>query len=315
MGDESGLEDLREALRRGLDLGLGDEVATTYNNLAYELWFWDGPAAALEVWEQMLAFCRVRGFASGEMWAESGRLESLFDVGRWDEADEIAAELRAWGRAHGYRRVSLIATIYLGWLRLRRGDLVEAARHVEDVLPAAREIGYGEFLAPGLMIAAEVALATGDPGAAIGYVREFAGSADSNPEYFRLFLPVAARVLVGAGAVDEASRLVQGTGRRASRRLYLSLRTSGAVVDEARGDTGAAAEAYAEVADRWGAYGFVLEEARSRVGLARCYRALGREADSIAELDRARELLAPLGARPMLAEVDRLRSRTAATAG
>jgi tetratricopeptide (TPR) repeat protein len=315
MGDEGGLDDLREALRRGLDLGLGDEVATTYNNLAYELWFWEGPGAALEVWEQMLAFCRVRGFATGEMWAESGRLESLFDVGRWDEAFGLASELREWGRAHGYRRVSLIAAIYLGWVHLRRGELDAAARDVEELLPPAREIGYGEFLAPALMIAADTALARGDPGAALGYVREFEASTGSNPEYWRLFLPVAARVLVGAGAVEEAAGIVRGSDEGASRRLYLSLRTSAAIVAEARGDVVAAAEAYAEVADRWAGYGFVLEEARSRIGLGRCLAALGREADSTAELERARDLLEPLDARPMLAEIEDVRSRsTAATA-
>ncbi len=113
-GDPGGLDDLRGALKRGLELGLGDEVATAYNNLAYETWFWEGPAAALAVWEELAAFCRVRGFATAETWAESGKLESLFDLGRWDEVVQLATELREWGRAHGFRRVGMISSVYRG---------------------------------------------------------------------------------------------------------------------------------------------------------------------------------------------------------
>jgi class 3 adenylate cyclase/tetratricopeptide (TPR) repeat protein len=306
VGDAGGLEDLREALRRGLELGLGDEVATTYNNLAYELWFWEGPAAALPVWEQMAAFCRVRGFQTLGMWAEAGRLESLFDVGRWDEVLQRSDELQAWGRAHGPTRVSISAFVLHGWVHLRRGQLHEAGQTVEELLPRAREIGYAEFLAPALMIAAEVALATGDPALAVSYLREFEAATANQPEYRRLFLPVAVRVLVGAGAVDEAEALLRQSFDPNSRRLRLSMLTSRAVVEQARGDAEAAAADYREAAGGWASYGFVLEEARTRAGLATCLLALGRGTEAGSELVRARELLEALGARPMLEEVEAL---------
>ncbi len=307
-GDEGGVADLREALRRGQELGLGDEVATTYNNLAYELWFWEGPAAALSVWEEMGAFCHVRGFATGEMWSRSGKLECLFDLGRWDEVFELAAELREWGHEHGFQRVNMIASIYRGWVLLRRGEYHAAGRAVEELLPPAREVGYGEFLAPALMIAAEVALATGDRPLALAFVREFEEAAEANPEFWRLFLPVAVRVLAAAGEAEEASRILAARLDPSSRRLRLSMLTSRAVVEEARGELEAAASDYAEVAGRWAEYGFGLEEARTRTGLARCLLALGRRDEARAELSRARELLEPLGARPMLEEVEELAS-------
>jgi class 3 adenylate cyclase len=312
-GDEGGLEDLREALRRGLELGLGDEVATTYNNLAYELWFWVGPAASLAVWEELAAFCRVRGFATGETWAESGKLESLFDLGRWDEVFASATELREWGRAHGFRRVNMISSIYRGWVLLRRGDPDAAGREVEVVLPQAREIGYGEFLAPALMIAAEVALATGDRSRSRGLVGEFEERAKANPEYWRVFLPVAARLLVSLGGVDDARALLAATGEGGSRRLRLSVLSCRAVVEEGAGAIAGAADRYREAADGWATYGFGLEEAGNRTGLARCLLALDREAEARSELERARGLLEPLGARPMLEEVEEL-ARAAATA-
>jgi tetratricopeptide (TPR) repeat protein len=307
--DPGGLDDLREALRRGLELALGNEVGTTYNNLAYELWFWEGPAAALGVWEEMSAFCRVRGFETMGMFADSGRLESLFDVGKWDETLTLADEVQAWAEGHGSARIGITARLFHGWVHLRRGELDAADRCVEELLPRAREIGYAEFVAPALLIAAEVALATGDGARALAYAREFEDVTAGGPEYRRLFLPVAARILVAAGAVDEAVTLVERSIDPRARRLRLSMLTARGVVEEARGDLEPALADYAEAADGWATYGFGLEEARTRTGLARCLVALGREAEAVAELERARELLGPLGARPMLEEVDEIAAR------
>ncbi len=313
-GDEGGIADLREALRRGQELGLGDEVATTYNNLAYELWFWEGPEAALELWEEAGAFCRVRGFAAGEMWSRSGTLECLFDLGRWDEAFALATELRDWGLERGFRRVQMIATVYRGWVLLRRGEFHAAGREVEELLPPAREVGYGEFLAPALVIAAEVALATGDRELSRSFVHEFEEATASNPEYWRIFLPVAVRVLVAGGAVEEASRILAAGFDPNSRRLRLSMGTARAIVAEARGEVEAAERDFREMAAGWADYGFRLEEARTRTGLARCLVRLGRADEAAPEIARARELLEALGARPMLEELRAIEGRDARAA-
>jgi class 3 adenylate cyclase/tetratricopeptide (TPR) repeat protein len=306
-GDAGGLEDLREALRRGIELGLGHEVSITYNNLAYELWFWEGPAAALPVWQEMAGFCRVRGFATMGMWAEAGRLEALFDVGRWDDAVALAEDLRAWGRAAGREtRPTITALTYLGWVALRRGDREGATAAVRELLPRARDIGYAEFLAPALMIGAECALAGGDAEEARRITREFEDVTRDSPEYRRLFLPLVVRILVGSGDVDEADRLVEQAGEARSRRLILSLQSARGVVDEARGRSEDAAVRYAEAAPGWAEYGFVLEEARTRLGLGRCLLALGRPDQARAELERARELFESLGARPLLDELEAL---------
>jgi hypothetical protein len=91
-----------------------------------------------------------------------------------------------------------------------------------------------------------------------------------------------------------------------SRRLRVSLTSSRAIVAEARGEPERAAELFRRAAEDWAEHGFGLEEARSRLGLARCVAATGRADLGRAELERARELLEPLGARPMLQEVDSL---------
>jgi tetratricopeptide (TPR) repeat protein len=312
--DPGGLDDLREALRRGLELGLGNEVGTTYNNLAYELWFWEGPAAALEVWEEMSAFSRVRGFETMAMFADSGRLESLFDVGRWDETLALADEVRTWADAHASARIGITARLFHGWVHLRRGRIEEARRSCEELLPRAREIGYAEFLAPALLIAAEVALEAGDRSRALSSAREFETVTADGPEYRRLFLPVAVRILVAAGALEEAAALVERSIDLRARRLRLSMLTARGIVAEARGDVDAAIADYGEAADGWATYGFGLEEARTRTGLARCLVALGRHAEAAPELERARELLEPLGARPVLDEVDGVAARVTTSA-
>jgi tetratricopeptide (TPR) repeat protein len=314
-GDVTGLEDLRAALTRGLELGLGDEVATAYNNLAYEVWFWQGPAAAKAIWEEMAAFCHVRGFATGETWADSGKLETLFDLGEWDEAFELATSLREWGRARGFRRVDMIAAVYRAWVWLRRGEADAAGREVDALLPEARQIGYGEFLAPALVIASEVALVHGDVGQARILVAEFVRNAKANPEFWRVFLPVAVRVVVALGDVVAAGELMTMTGERFPVRMRLSTDSAIAILEEARGDVAAAAERYRRSAEGWEAYGFVLEEARTRMGLGRCMAALGRTDEGRRELERARALLEPMGARPMLEEVDRVLAGAGASTG
>jgi class 3 adenylate cyclase/tetratricopeptide (TPR) repeat protein len=314
IGDEGGLEDLREALRRGLELGLGTEVGTTYNNLAYELWFWEGPRAALPVWDEMSAFCRVRGFATLGMWAEAGKLESLFDVGRWDETLRLASEMQEWDRAHGTTRVSVTAFTYHAWVHLRRGDVDAADRTLAELLPSAREIGYAEFLAPALILSAEVALARADRDGAREALRDFEGATTTAPEYRRLFLPVAVRILIAVGDLRGAADIVERAGEATSRRLRLSLASAHAVLAEARGELEDARARYADLAGRWARYGFALEEARARFGLGRALVALDREDEARVELERARELAADLGARPLLEEIDAALAGTPATA-
>ena len=93
LGDQEGLEDLRDALRTGRDRGLGEETSIAYNNYAYELWFHRGSWASIEAWEEMETFCRERGLATSLAWARSGMVEPLFDVGAWDRVLSISAEL------------------------------------------------------------------------------------------------------------------------------------------------------------------------------------------------------------------------------
>jgi len=305
-GDRAGLDDLREALRRGLELGLGQEVATTYNNLAYELWFWEGPQAATAMWDEMAEFCRTRGFSMLVMWAKAGKLESLFDMGAWDRVVEMTEEMLGWDEAHGPTRVGLIALTYRGWVLVRRGLWDEAAATIAQALPRAREIAYPEYLAAVAMMNAEIALARGHDGDARDALDEFVAATEDHPEVRTSLLPVACRAMVALGAVDAAAELVRRTPEPNARRLRLSVASAEAVVAEAEGLLDEAAAGYEKLAPEWVDYGFGLEEARVRLGLGGSLLHLGRRDEARDELARARALAQDLGAEPISAEVDAL---------
>ncbi|MGE5459833.1 MAG: ATP-binding protein [Solirubrobacterales bacterium] len=310
-GDPGGLEDLREALRRGLELGLGAETSIAYNNLAYQLWFWEGPGAAQRVWDEMAVFCRVRGFQTMEVFAQAGGLESSFDLGEWDRVLDTAEEMLAWDLEHGPTRVSIIALIYRGWVRLRRGDVDSAATTAEELLPLAREIGYAEYVTPPVVLSAEIALARGDAEGARARIREFAEITHDQEDYRTMFLPVVARVLVAVGDVEELERLLASTAPEVSPRRRLSAATARAILAEARGDLPAALDGYREAVAEWGRYGFGLERAMGSLGVGRVLVALERGAEAGEHLDAAAEVLRSLGAVAFLEEVEGLRRAVA----
>ena len=313
MGDPRGVEDLRQALRRALDLGLGNETAVTYNNLALQLWSWEGPEAAKVVWDEMIEFCRARGFRTLAIWAESGALESLFDLGEWDRVLATCEEMLAWDREHGPTRVAATALTHVAWVHLRRGDLERAGAVAAELLPRARGIGYGEFLGPALVISAELAMVSGRFDEVIELAREFASTTEDELDYRALFLPLVTRQLVAAGEVGLAEELVASLPRHPSaRRVALSVLTSEAVVAEARGDVEGALLRYREAALGWGEYRFSLECGRSTIGAGRCLLALGRDAEAVQALTEAKRLLRALGARLFVAEADALLVRAVA---
>jgi ATP/maltotriose-dependent transcriptional regulator MalT len=260
----------------------------------------------------MEALARARGFIAHVMWSRSGQLETLFDLGEWDRVLEIAGQLEAWDREHGESSLGVYARFFRAWVNLRRGDLTEATALSQEVLPKARRLEFAEYQAPALMIAAEAARARGDLRAASTMIHEFAEVTERNHDYRALFIPVAARVLVAVGDVDLAERLIPSDAGELTERHRIGVRTAEAIVAEARGDLGSAAAGYADAADRWREYGFVLEDGTTALGLGRCLLGLGDTEGAARAFARARGVLEPLGAEPLLAEIADLHGREAA---
>ena len=85
-----------------------------------------------------------------------------------------------------------------------------------------------------------------------------------------------------------------------------ALVAANAALTEARGDLQAAADAYADAADRWERFGVVPEQAFALLGQGRCLLGLSRPTEAAPVLQHAREIFERLQAAPALAETDAL---------
>jgi class 3 adenylate cyclase/tetratricopeptide (TPR) repeat protein len=304
LGDAAGLADLWQALREGLDRGIGVGTAVTYGNLAWQLWILDGPAMALQVWDAAVEFCAVRGFVSEGMLATAGQIETLFDLGRWDEVVQKALPIEAWDREEGGGQMRAFAEVYRATVLARRGDLPAAILLEEEFLPRVRSLGRVEFWAPALATAVMLEHRRGHDAIADDLIDEYVRVTTEHDTFRLQFLPDVARVLAAHGRTDLLASLARETDRVRNPRARWALASVGAIETEARGDHAEAARRYAEVAAAWLAYGSVPERAEARFGHGRSLAAIGDPGAEDAFRD-ARALFEQLGATPSVADVDR----------
>jgi hypothetical protein len=300
LGDPDGMQDLREAIRLGLELGLGEETAIAHGNLALQLWLWKGSAPALPEWNRMTELAEARGFELQAMWGRAGALEVLFDLGEWDELVRTADRVIAWDRERGRSQLGAFAQIYVANVQIRRGLVAEAAELTREFVPEIRRMSYAEFVAPALMVSLLVEDARGDQAAARAVADEFVATTQDQLGFRLQYLSPVLRVLLSTGMPSEqAEGLIPPPPHAEPIRHAYSRLLCRAVVAETTGDQAVAAELYREAAERWGAYGFVLGRALSLLGLARNLAALDSGAEAAEPADEARVLFDSLGAWPL----------------
>jgi tetratricopeptide (TPR) repeat protein len=129
--------------------------------------------------------------------------------------------------------------------------------------------------------------------------------------YYAALLPAIVRIALETGDRELGERLASGVQRGYPYAEH-ALSAANAALAEARGDLQAAADAYAEAADRWERFGVVPEHAFALLGQGRCLVGLGRTIEAAPVLRRAREIFDALGAVPSLAETDVLLRQAAA---
>jgi len=308
LGDLGGLEDYREALRLSLDLGLGYYTVNAYGNYAEQVWLTEGPAPALDLYRAGIDFGERRGITFKARWIEAESLWPLFDSGEWDELVATANRLVAWDEAYGGSQIGVIAAFYKAQVHAWRDELAEA-RAIHEVLPRARSIADPQVLAPALAIEALIQAALGDASTAVALVEEFERSTRQEAGYRANHLADAVAVCASAGALDLGAALLEDVETVAARHRHGVL-AARAVLAEGRGELEEAHGLYAEAAERWADYGFVLGEGQALLGECRCLLELGRGNGVGGKLARARTLFVNLGARPLLAEVDGLIQRS-----
>ena len=303
-GDLAGLDDLRDALELGLQLGLARLTANTYADLTEELLVSEGPAAALRTYETGLEHCRQRGIQDVVVWLRTQLLDLLFDLGHWDQLLIIADEILAWHEARGGGYGDVFAESQKAHVHILRGELAAAKAPAERFLPRARANGDPQVLVAAFPVAALVAQGHGDLAAGVGLVEELHEAIRDGPGRYRAFpLPDLVRLCVAARQLSLAQRLLDGVQVRAAR-LQHCVATARAVLTEAKGDLGSALRLYGDAAERWGSYGSVAEHGHALLGMGRCLARLGRH-QARDRLLEARVIFARLGARPLLTETDR----------
>jgi class 3 adenylate cyclase/tetratricopeptide (TPR) repeat protein len=307
LGDfAGGMDDLREGLALGLELGSGYDTAVLYNNLAEPVWLVEGPDAAMAVCEDGVDFAERRGLSEAAMWLRASTIGMLFDLGRWKEAVPLADEAIAWDLAHGGDYLAIgcrrDVTLVLAW----QGDLIAARDLASRVLPRARDIDDLQQLVPALVNSALVEHASGDHPAALALVEE-AVKLTADRAGGRRFLGqhLADMVRIAAVPAPALARSLIDDAETTATRYRLTAATAKAVLTEATGDPGAAAALYAEAAQGWTTYRHVLEHALALLGQGRCLALLGRP-DAEQVLRVAHQHLTTLGARPPAAEAKRL---------
>jgi class 3 adenylate cyclase/tetratricopeptide (TPR) repeat protein len=303
LGDPGGREDLREALRLGLELGLGYQTGVQYNNLAYQLWLDEGPAQALEISRSGIEFSERRGLVRQAMWTSAESLWMLFEAGDWDELLRRADRLIAWDRGRGGSQIGVIALTEKARVLVHRGQVNEAAVLEDDFLSRARLIGDPQVLAPALTAGALIEQARGELGKGVRLLEEFDQATDAGAPERPVALPHVLRVCVVAREIGLGETLIEATAEKTVRARHAVV-TAEAMLAEARGELERAAEQYADAAERWGEFGLVLERGHALLGAGRSLLGLGLGREAGVKLEEAREIFARLQARPLVTETN-----------
>ncbi len=307
LGDETGLDDMHHAIALATAAGQGREVAVMSLNLAGEIDLRVGPAAGLKASREGIAYARTRGLNDTADMMEAGSLDCLLDLGRLDEAINLATDLAASLETSGNIRTLLWTMSSQVRALALSGDeskLLEFLTRLDAAAPADSE--SPESFAIGYGAAALGHAALGRDDRAVELLASVAAHAQVNGSMAAARqLTAWVRVLVRADQVVLAERIVAGL-QPTYRQVQLALATTKAAFAEAREDHEIAVSAYNDAAAHWHDFTAVTEQAFALLGQGRCLLALNRHDEAVPLLARARDMFAQMGARPALAETEAL---------
>ena len=167
LGDEAGVDLLRESLDRAKRADLHPAVARGAANLAFTLLTVYRPAEAIPVYDDGIAACVDHELLFQLNCLRPGRAEAYFYLGEWDRAAEDLGAVLVDPYASVINRV--IVLCLLGRLRARRGDpgAVEALEEALQLLTTSDE---AQLIVPVHLARAEAAWFSGDLPAAVDHV-------------------------------------------------------------------------------------------------------------------------------------------------
>jgi DNA-binding CsgD family transcriptional regulator/tetratricopeptide (TPR) repeat protein len=231
-------------------------------------------------------------------------------VGRWEEADRTAEHALADGRGGITTRIT--AEHVLGYLAMGRGDWSRAGELLGDALRQGEAMAELQRLSPALWGLAETALLRGDHDEATALCDRGWQASDrvGDAAYLFPFLVTGVRARLAGPGADEAERWLAEVARALAVRsipgTLVAADHGRGLVLLARGDLVAARAALDRAAAGWAGRRRFWEGTWARLDQARCAVKARRLAEAATLARDARALAAGVGARPVVAEADRL---------
>ncbi|TML50243.1 MAG: hypothetical protein E6G23_01730, partial [Actinobacteria bacterium] len=297
LGDVDGVEDVRRALQLAVEQGQARETAVIYGNLAWVVWFYQGPQAALDAFQEGIAFCARRGITEVTLHMQGERLSVLAELGQAEqglaEAGPLADRLQTAGD------IDHVAVRALQLRLLAERGTPQKAPAQDELVTAARDMGLPGFIALAFAAAAQLLFARRQPEQALALLHELDRLSAVRTE-LAWQLPSLLRVALALDDQTVAEQLA--TGIKPVTPLHEhALASAHAQLAEAAGDHSAAAQLYQQAAERWRQFGNIPERAYALLGQGRCLATLGKP-EAEAALREARDLFTTLAYQPALAE-------------
>ena len=300
-GDPGGVDEIRRALQRGQELGLGSDTAGAYVNLAYATHLFAGARAMLEVVTEGIEFCDRRGLTFHAMWMRNGAAGARLDIGDWDGALGVTQEIAAWERAAGESYINVTAMTQMGVILVERGAVEEARPVVEQLLERSRRAEDPQVLVPALIVAAALAAARGRPSEAAMLLRDADAAQPGGWERVP-WLAMAVRTATSIGENELAVRMIEVSEKTDIAHAGLLASARGSVA-EAVGDLEEAASQYEAAVAAWAERDVEHERAHALFGQGRCLMTLGRTAEAAVSLEAARDIFQAVGAESQVREI------------
>ncbi len=310
LGDRGGVEEMREAVVLATGAGQGREVGLLHNNLSTVVGAFEGPAAAQEILRAGIAFAQPRGLTGIVDVLTTGLLDGLVDAGEHGQAleladelsSQLAAQLETGGNTLGLAEVRATQALILTF----RGQASEIAGTLDWLETTSRDSGGPEHIvnSHATVAFAHTALANHDRAAALLTEIITTPNIRKSPNYASR-LPLMIRTAFALGSPELARQLTDGVEAHSPYHEH-ALTAARAALDEAHGNHQAAADGYADAAERWQAFGVLTEQAYAHLGHGRTLLAQGHPSQAGPPLLKARDIFQKLEATPALAETDAL---------
>ena len=309
-GDLGGLEEMHRGIDLAMESGLMREAVVGYNELANVLAAAEGPDTAFQALETGLALARRRGLHEMEVFMEaSGKMELLYDLGRWDELLSGSRAVLDPGRDYVDQQSRLFCRTVTVDAAVWRGDLALARETARGLDREVLLTGEAQLIVSALDVVAHLALASGDREEAGRLLRELGSFPNVRDAWnYSAYLPEIVRLSCDAIDVDFAERFTTGMPPSAMERTRVCLTMVGAELAEARGELGRAAALYGEAEEGWRVFA-IPERAQALLGHGRCLLELG-DPGAGAVLRQSRDVFGSLKAQRFLPEVDALLERS-----